>query len=480
MARAALGADWRIEACNAPLALLLGADAPEALVGRSLSEFVAERIVLDRLLASVRATGKAAGCEIDLKRLAGDSLPVVIVLDGEFDAGGSATVLEALIVEVADTGRRNVLGAMRMEAVGRLAGGIAHDFNNLLMIIAGHTERLLDVSRGEGPWHGSALAIQQASERAASLTRQLLAFSRRQTLQARTTELHTLIAGAGARLRALLPHNVTLALEIGDTPPVNVDSVRLEDALASLLSNACSAMPEGGMVTIRTGVTIVEDDARRPRPWIRPGPYAFVSVADTGHGMDEETRLRIFEPFFTTRSVRGGSGLGLATVYGFVKQSHGYIFVDSEPGRGAAFTILFPLVKRRAQTDGDDRGMLETILLVSDDERFRTELGDALRLEGYHVLDAPSGDRAAQVFAACTDRVHLLLVDAQGEAEHGRALVHRLKAFDPLLQALYLVAPANGARPLRLPGGAAVLPKPSTIEALVARLRDALDTGEGR
>jgi signal transduction histidine kinase len=481
IARMELAQGWRIVSCNAALADLLGAAGGVELTGRLLVDFVGDRILLDKLLADVRARRKPAGAEMDLTRLDGGSVPAVVVLDGAFGEGLQLVSLSAMLVEASDTGRRNLLGAQRMEAIGRLAGGIAHDFNNLLMVISGHAELLLDAAPEEKPFRNSAKAIQQATHRAASLTRQLLAFSRRQMLQARPTELHRLVTDLRPRLHGALRHAVDLQLELAEVPHVNVDAVRLADALASLVINACDAMPRGGSVTIRTDTETVSDRAPRPRRWIRPGSYARLVVTDTGHGMNEATKLHVFEPFFTTRTLGSGAGLGLSTVYGFVKQSGGYIFVDSEVERGASFTILLPIVSHAGGAGRAAKAaVFETILVVGDDEAVRTGLGDALRLEGYHVLDSPSGERAAEVFAAYTDRVHLLLVDTGDQGEAGRMFVDRLRAIDPLLQAVYLIEPAVEPAGRRAPIDQPFVLKPFSVDAVIARVRDVLDTGEGR
>ena len=477
--------DWRLVDANAALAQMLGCEGPVQLVGRSLTEFAVDTTVLHKLVAIARAEGKAGPFEVSLARADGEVSQVSCSIVGSRDAQGELVAVRGQIIEATESKRlqTRLLGAERMEAVGRLAGGLAHDFNNLLTIIGGHSERLLGGLAPQDPLRNSAVAIQQASARAASLTRQLLAFGRRQVFELEPVALHRLMIDAQGLLTRIVGEQVALHLELpAHLPDIRADARQIEYVLVNMALNAREAMATGGTLTIRVDTTEIGARALRERPWLRPGRYVRVIVSDTGPGMDPLTKAHAFQPFFTTKQMGNGSGLGLATVYGIIKQSNGFVWVDSEVGGGAAFTLLFPVFEAEASASAS-RGVTgaETILVVEPDDSVRSFVCDALRRRGYHVLGTSSGDTALELFAAHPSRIHLMLSDVASDTASGLPLDARLKAIDPTIQSLFMLAPdETGATTRKVPPGAPLIQRPFTLQALADKVREVLDSGEGR
>ena len=343
--RFVLAPPGRVLDCNQALAKLLGMEAAGQIVGRNLGDFFQDRARFEALLATVRDAGSVEAAELALTRLDGDPINAVAWFTGAVDSEGQVVALLGRLFDVTEFERLKVrlLGARRMEAIGRLAGGIAHEFNNLLSIIDGHAERLVETLAPGHPLMSSATAIQKATSRATALTQQVLAFGRRQTFQWRVVAVHRLIAQVRTVLESVLGEAIEVRCDLpAELPDVKTDPAQLEQAVMNLVLNAREAMPTGGRVTIRVDTMATGDHPPEERPWIRAGTYVRLIVADTGMGMDAATKAHLFEPFFTTKQVGDGTGLGLATVYGIVKQSGGYIWVESEVGRGTSFTLLFP------------------------------------------------------------------------------------------------------------------------------------------
>src|SRR6202050_937195 len=339
-----------------------------------------------RLVDEFRRTGRMDGFEVRWKRK--DDGIITVRISGRAVAGGDepSDVLEAIAEDITE---RRLLEdqfrqAQKMEAVGRLAGGIAHDFNNLLMVISGYTEVLLDQFPLGHPLHAKAEAIQGASDRATSLTRQLLAFSRKQLLELKVIDVNAIVTDMERLLRPLIGEHIelTTSLEpnIGCT---RADAGQLEQVIMNLVVNAKDAMPSGGKICIRTASVNLDDAYRPENTFIKNGPYVMISVSDNGEGMDRETQARIFEPFFTTKEKGKGTGLGLSTVYGIIKQSGGYVFVQSEPARGTVFTIYFPSVECPSEAHASPFSLAavggsETILLVEDEDSVRQLVRETL------------------------------------------------------------------------------------------------------
>ena len=477
--------DWRLVDVNAALSQMLGYEAPAQLVGRSLTEFAVDTTVLHKLVAIARAEGKAGPFEVSFTRLDGEVSQVSCSIVSSRDASGELLALRGQIIEATESKRlqTRLLGAERMEAVGRLAGGLAHDFNNLLTVIGGHSERLLGGLTPQDPLRSSAIAIQQASARAASLTRQLLAFGRRQVFELEPVAVHRLVTDAQPLLAKILGEQVVLHLDVPTRlPDIRADARQIEYVLVNMALNAREAMAAGGALTVRVDTTEVGARALRDRPWLRPGRYVRVIVSDTGPGMDPLTKAHAFQPFFTTKQMGNGSGLGLATVYGIIKQSNGFVWVDSEVGSGASFTLLFPVFEPEASAPASRRPTgAETILVVEPDDSVRSFVCDALRRRGYQVLDTASGTGALELFAAHPSRIHLMLSDIAAETANGLPLEARLKSIDPTIQSLFVLAPEDGGFTARkVPPGAPVIQRPFTLQALADKVREVLDSGEGR
>src|SRR5207249_12208023 len=324
--------------------------------------------------------------------------------------------------------------AQKLEAIGQLAGGIAHDFNNVLTAILGFTELMLAGLAPNDPARADLVEIKKAGERAAGLTRQLLAFSRKQILQPKVLDINGLITGVEPMLRRLLFEHIDLVMSLKpDIGLIKIEPTQLEQILVNLAVNAADAMPRGGKLTIETANIALDENYQQNHLPVRPGDYVMLAVSDTGVGMDEATSRRIFEPFFTTKEVGKGTGLGLATVYGIVKQSGGYIWVYSEPGRGTTFKIYLPQVtadvpgaSEPSSAAGDVSRGWETVLLVEDDEAVRMLARVTLERSGYRVLEAGNPKEAVRTAREFAEPIHLLLSDVIMPESEGPPLFERL------------------------------------------------------
>jgi nitrogen-specific signal transduction histidine kinase/ActR/RegA family two-component response regulator len=373
--------------------------------------------------------------------------------------------------------------AQKVEAIGQLAGGIAHDFNNLLGIIIGYSEIFEERLGLDDPLRPKAEQIKKAGRRAASLTRQLLAFSRQQALEPRVLDLNAVIADTLKMLRRLIDENVEL---VAVTEPalgrVSADQGQIEQIIMNLTVNARDAMPRGGNLTISTGNAEMDDAFVRLHPGAIPGSYVVLSVSDTGCGMDLETQTHIFEPFFTTKGEGKGTGLGLATVYGVVKQSGGYISVESEPGKGSTFRIYLPRIEEPvAATSCVDGGGekaygCETVLLVEDAHALRELARELLEAGGYTVLEAANGADAISLAEKHPGPIHLLLSDVVMPGMNGPELAGKIIGARPDTKVLYMSGYTGDALPVQelLNSGAALLHKPFTGLSLATKVREVL------
>jgi PAS domain S-box-containing protein len=374
--------------------------------------------------------------------------------------------------------------SQKMQAVGELAGGVAHDFNNLLMIVKGHAEMLLDRIADSSPARHNLEQIQGATDRAATLTRQLLAFSRKQVLQPKVIDLNDVVAGMIKMFARVIGENIELAFLPGSKlASVKADPGQMEQVLLNLVVNARDAMPDGGRLTIETSNVEVDRVSASQHPAMEAGSYVVLVVSDTGCGMDAGTQARIFEPFFTTKGHGKGTGLGLATVYGVVKQSGGFIWVYSEVDRGTTFKIYLPqvtadvdrLVAEKASS-GPTPGT-ETVLFVEDEESVRELVRDYLGRSGYRVLHAADGIQALETAGAHKGPIHILVTDVVMPRLSGRELVTRLSAARPDLKVLYISGYTDDSifRHGVLEGGVAFLQKPFNLKDLAQKIREVLD-----
>jgi PAS domain S-box-containing protein len=376
--------------------------------------------------------------------------------------------------------------AQKMEAIGRLAGGIAHDFNNLLMVISGYCEFLIEGTANDPKLHGPAQEIANAADRATALTRQLLAFSRKQMLAPKVLDLNAIVTENMKMLTRVIGEDIELVMQCSeDLGAVKADPGQIEQVIMNLAVNARDAMPKGGKLTLETGNISLDDNYARFRAPLKPGEYVMLAISDTGVGMDSETQNHIFEPFFSTKGPKG-TGLGLSTVYGIIKQSEGYIWVYSERDKGTTFKIYLPRVtaagdrlslEAPVETGKVDTGR-EVILLVEDESTLRGLVRQYLQNQGYTVLEANSGASALRIASYYSGTIHLLLTDVIMPGMNGKELAQQLSTSRPDMRILYMsgytenVIGHNGT----LDTGVNLLQKPFTLPALKARVREALDT----
>jgi len=473
---------------NPALTQSLGYESAAELVGRNLSTLYAhgqEWFVLADYLRNhepfqglttewVRKDGNTRAMRLSGRAISDESKNFSFEIFGE-------DVTERRILE------QQLRQSQKMEAIGRLAGGIAHDFNNLLMVISGYSEFLLERLGPDPALRGPAKEISSAAERATSLTRQLLAFSRKQMLAPKLLDLNAVVTENLKMLTRLIGEDIDLVMIPGsDLGAVKADPGQIEQVIMNLAVNARDAMPQGGKLTIETAnVTLDEAYARLHAP-AKPGEYAMLAITDTGVGMDSETQSHIFEPFFTTKGPKG-TGLGLSTVYGIVKQSGGYIWVYSEPSKGTSFKIYLPHVTAEefaaeeqpaaAAAAPATETMHETILVVEDELNLRRLTRQFLENQGYTVLEAADGAAAVQICVAHQGTIHLLLTDVIMPGMNGRELSQRVSEIRPNIRVLYMSGYTENAigHNGTLEAGIMLLQKPFTLHALKAKVREVLD-----
>jgi PAS domain S-box-containing protein len=466
---------------------LLGLKSTDELVGQYIYSLYNDTEQWFELADCLRASEPFKGLIADWKRKGGTTA-ARISGRSVVHASKQGVVFELFAEDVTERRalEQQLRQSQKMEAVGRLAGGIAHDFNNLLMVISGYSEFLLERIGADQHLRGPAQEIARASERASSLTRQLLAFSRKQMLAPRIVNLNDIATENLKMLTRMIGEDVDLVLSPGrNLWPVRADAGQIEQVIMNLAVNARDAMPSGGKLTIETrNITLSEEDARHHAP-LRPGDYVMIDISDTGVGMDAETQSHIFEPFFTTKGPKG-TGLGLSTVYGIIKQSGGYIWVDSEVGRGTAFKIYLPRVAAPGEpathmtvAAGSQRVEpgSETILLVEDEANLRYLARQYLEKQGYRVIEAADGAVAVQIAVAHESVIHLLLTDVIMPGMNGRELAQRITEIRPNVKVLYMsgytenVIGHNGT----LDAGIRLLQKPFNLRDLKNKVREALD-----
>jgi PAS domain S-box-containing protein len=414
---------------------------------------------------------------------------VIWVSDTAVVVSGSNShpVMEGIIVDITERKllENQLQQSRRMEAVGRLAGGIAHDFNNLLTIIKGYAELAEQRTAMQPELRADIQQIENAAERASTLIRQLLAFSRRQVLQPKIIDLNAIVLGLDKLLGRLMGEHIEMVTRCGaNVGHVKADPAQVEQVIMNLVVNARDAMPKGGRLTVETVNVELDSTYARDHVSVKPGSYVMLAVSDSGIGMSPETVAHIFEPFYTTKESGQGTGLGLSTVYGIVKQSGGYIWVYSEPGKGTTFKVYLPRVAApveakpevmEVQTAGKGS---ETILLVEDEEAVRELASRILSAKGYSVVAAKSTKEAEQFAEKHGGKIHLLLTDIIMPGTSGRELATRITARHPRTRVLYMSGYTDNvlAQGGVLEPGLSFLQKPFTPGTLVQKVRDVLDS----
>jgi len=473
---------------NPALLTVLGYSSAQELVGKHLGALYADTHQWFELADHLRSSAPLNGLIVEWKRKDGTGT-VVRVSGRAVSDGNNGRAFELFTEDVTERRalEQQLRQSQKMEAVGRLAGGIAHDFNNLLMVISGYSEFLLDRLGPEPALRGPAQEIASAAGRATSLTRQLLAFSRKQMLAPKVLDLNGVVTENLKMLTRVIGEDIDLVMvPAAGLGAVRADAGQMEQVIMNLAVNARDAMPSGGKLTIETSNVSLDDDYARFHAPLRPGDYVMLAISDTGLGMDSETQSHIFEPFFTTKGLKG-TGLGLSTVYGIVKQSGGYIWVYSEPGKGTTFKIYLPRVAERAESPAQVASTAEpvatepgteTILLVEDETNLRYLARQFLEKQGYRVIEAADGAVAMQIAVAHEGVIHLLLTDVIMPGMNGRELAQRVSEIRPNTKVLYMsgytenVIGHNGT----LDAGVRLLQKPFTLSSLKSKVREVLDS----
>ena len=473
----------RFQEANPALVRMLGyTDVAEVLNLDMVSGVFCDSRNYSELSEKLAQTGSLEGFEVNWKKKNGET--IIVRLSGRLVPGANGPEHELIAEDV--TGQRaledQLRQAQKMEAVGKLAGGIAHDFNNLLTVIKGHSELLHAEMRPSDAARKEVEGVIRAADRAVSLTRQLLAFSRRQLLTLKVLDLNSTVTSMERLLSRLLGENIQLTTVLEPSLPlIKADSHQIEQVIMNLAVNARDAMPTGGKLRISTGTLQLESEMRRGETLVKPGSYVMLSVIDTGYGMDQATLARAFEPFFTTKEQGQGTGLGLATVYGIVKQSEGEIWVESAPAQGTAFHVCFPAVMEKTKrapapkTVTEHQGE-ETILIVEDEDDVREVASMMLQRRGYRVLVARSSTEAEKICRTTKDAIHLLLTDVVLRETSGPEMAQALTALRPEMKVLYMsgytddVVLKHGIQNSQVD----FLPKPFTRDELTGKVREVL------
>jgi two-component system, cell cycle sensor histidine kinase and response regulator CckA len=474
---------------NPALVKMLGYSLPAELLATDPQRDVFLDPVQARQLKELGESQRSfEGLEFEWKRRDGSS--VVVRLSGRPVVNREGNVVSFEVMAENVTERRaleeQLRHAQKMEAIGRLAGGVAHDFNNLLMVIIGYTELLRENLPKDGDQRGYADAVWNAGKKATLLTSQLLAFSRKQVISPRVLDLNAVLQEVDRMLPRLIGEDVQLSIVQGaNLATVKADPGQMEQVIMNLCVNARDAMPRGGKLTIETDTVKIDSDTARRIGASSPGTFVMLSVTDNGAGMDAQTQSRIFEPFFTTKEKGKGTGLGLATVYGIVKQSGGYITVESELGRGSRFDVYLPAIERSADsktpivaTELPSRGS-ETVLLVEDEDAVRSLVREVLRGRGYQVLEAQKSAEALEICNTHPGPIDLLVTDVVLPQISGRALAQQLNPARPEMKVLYISGYTDDKMLQHGIPGAAFLQKPFSSDVLARTVRNMLDSKNG-
>jgi PAS domain S-box-containing protein len=465
----------------------------QEILGKNMSLILApeSREILEEVLNRARLNETLPARELDVLSSDGRLVSLEVSLR-VLRVNGSAVGLEGIARDITERKRtenermtlaEQLRQSQKMEAIGQLAGGVAHDFNNLLTVINGYSEMLLDELAPEDTRRADLEHIKEAGERAASLTSQLLAFSRRQMLQPMILDINQETVAAGKILRRLIGENIEIAIHPrASCGMIMADPAQIQQVILNLAINSRDAMPEGGRLTIETADAVLDEGQVRSQGFGKTGQYVMLTISDTGIGMDKPTQARVFEPFFTTKELGKGTGLGLSTVYGIIKQSGGLILVDSLEGMGTTFRIYFPCEKRTDEVhpprvdQAVELNGAGTILLVEDEDLVRNLAARQLRQQGYHVLEASNGREALRVAQARAGDIQLLLTDVVMPEMNGKMLADTMKAEQPDLKVLFISGYADivDGRQFLLDADIPFIKKPFSTDALTRKVRELL------
>jgi two-component system cell cycle sensor histidine kinase/response regulator CckA len=480
----------RLEEANRALGELFGA-AQQDLIGQPLIGFLNDddrREIAAKLAAAADGATPPGPVEVRLKNTRDKTCVVFLSRLGGPESGDGSLMLHFIEVTEQKNLEIQFAQSQKMQAVGQLAGGVAHDFNNLLTAMIGFCDLLLMRFRPGDPSFADIMQIKQNANRAANLVRQLLAFSRQQTLQPRIIDITDVLVELSHLLRRLIGENIELKVVHGrDLGLAKVDQGQLEQVIINLAVNARDAMQGGGTLTIRTSNISQASAVRRGHEVMPAGDYVLIEVSDTGVGISKEHLARIFEPFFSTKEVGSGTGLGLSTVYGIVKQTGGFIFVDSAPGRGATFQIYLPrhqLNDAALNTRGDlaevlppkDLTGIGTVMLVEDEDPVRIFGARALRNKGYKVLEAKSGEAALELMGTSEEKIDLMITDVVMPNMDGPALIREVREIHPDMKVIFISGYTEDAFRQRLDSDSEIhfLPKPFSLKQLASKVKEVI------
>jgi len=479
--------DGKLQWVNRAFVDMLGYASAGELLDPDFAAAGTPPLIDQHLFLRLASPGPVATVETEWRRKDGNTIVVRLRgrAVGRHGVGDEPPDTAAIIAE--DISERRGLEerlrtAYKLEAIGRLAGGIAHDFNNMLTAILGYTDMLLEQLDEQKPIFRDLQEIGKAASRAATLTHQLLAFSRRQLLKLEPLDINAVVRDVEPMIRRLIGEHITIATRLTDPPPViTADRSQIEQILVNLAVNARDAMAHGGRLTFETSVATLDDRYASSHDGCAPGEYVRLSVADTGTGMTPEVQAQIFDPFFTTKQLRQGTGLGLATVYGTVKQLGGHIWVYSEPDRGAVFKLYFPRVEGvvaerppQQERHGQPVGA-ESVLLVEDEATVRKFCNTVLRRHGYQVIEAANPSEAFAALQMSGKTIDLIVTDVAMPGMNGHEMVRRLRSTLPAFKTLYMSGYADPFSQEGIASDADLLEKPFTAAQLLHRVRDVLD-----
>ncbi|MFL5690269.1 MAG: response regulator [Ktedonobacteraceae bacterium] len=472
--------------CNAAFARMLGFSSVAAATEGNVSELYPHPEAWSTFLALVQREKRLEYYEAEMRKQNGDALFVVANVVGKFDAAGNLVEIKSYLFD--NTERKKLqeqfLHVQKMESLGQLVSGIAHDFNNMLGGILGHTERSLSKISDANPLYDNLKHTYEITERAARMTRQLLAFSRRQLLEPKDIDVNQVISDLLDFIGKILADHIEFVFNPDPTlKAIHADPAQIEQVFMNLCINARDAMPEGGKLLIKTCNVTLDDAFCRQHPGAQAGEHICITITDTGMGMDEKVRARIFEPFFTTKEPGKGTGLGLAMVHGIVGQHDGYIDVDSKVGSGTTFYIYLPSVERAAVSIHNDvkvldqvEGGVETVLLVEDDPDLRYLMQEVLKEYGYTVMDACDGEEGLRLFKQHSPSIALIIADVVTPKMRGNELYTKIREVNS--EARFLFVSGYQANQIShnfvLDEGLNFLPKPFDLDELAAKVREVL------